>query len=77
MTDRRVKRHYARRFFCLPIGQVRYFGELNEAQVEEVRKYFSSGLVNVEQYVYAVRRDGRLVWQRERRDLLMEAAKEV
>lgn len=70
----RVKRYYARRFFCLPVDQIRYFGELDEAQIKEVRKYFSSGLVNVGQYVYAVKRDGRLVWQRERRDLLMEAS---
>lgn len=69
-----AKRYYARRFFCLPVDRIRYFGELNEAQVEEVRKYFSSGLVNVEQYVYAVKHDGCLVWQRERRDLLMEAS---
>lgn len=73
MTEDRIKQHYARRLFGLPTDQIRYFGELNKAQIEEVRKYFSSGLVNVEQYIYAVKRDGHLVWQRERRDSLLES----
>ena len=72
MTDT-AKRHYARHLFGLPVSQIRYLGELNEAQLNEVRRYFFSGLVNCDQYVYAVKRDGHLIWRRERRDLLLEA----
>lgn len=66
-----IKRRYGRQF-GLPAEQIRFFDELNEAQVEQVRQYYSVGLVDVEKYVYAVKRDGTLVWRRKRRDLLME-----
>lgn len=71
-----AKQRYARKF-CLPADQVRFFGELNDVQVEEVRQYFSSGLVGVGNYVYAVKRSGELVWQREKRDALMELRAET
>jgi len=66
-----VKRWYGNKF-ALPAQQIRFFGELTKEQVEEVRKHFTSGLVNVEKYVYAIKRSGKLVWARERRDLLVE-----
>jgi hypothetical protein len=40
--------------------------------VEEVRRLFSAGLVGVENYVYAVKGDGHLVWRREKRQPLLE-----
>ena len=68
-----AKYHYAREF-GLPEEQIRFFDELTPAQVEEVRRYFSAGLVNVEKYVYAVRRDGHLVWGRRRRNHFLEGS---
>lgn len=65
------KRHYADQF-GLPEAQIRFFDELTPPQVEEVRQQFSAGLVNVENYVYAVKRDGELVRRRERRNPLLE-----
>ena len=69
MTD--VKERYARKF-GLPADQIRFFDELTPAQAEDVRRQFSAGLAGVHDYVYAVKRDGSLVWHRERRDLLLE-----
>lgn len=65
------KRHYAYEF-GLPEAQIRFFDELTPAQVDEVRQQFSAGLVNVDRYVYAVKRDGTLVLRRERRNPLLE-----
>ena len=56
--------------FGLPEEQLRFFGELTPGQVEEVRRQFSAALVGVEDYIYAVRRDGTLVPARERRNIL-------
>ena len=67
----RTRDFYARKF-GLPSEQVKFFGELNEAQVEEVRQYFSAGLIGVGNYVYAVKRTGKLVWERLKRDELVE-----
>jgi hypothetical protein len=66
-----IKAFYARKL-GLPEGQIRFFDELDEAQVAEVRQEFSAGLVSVDRYVYAVKRDGHLVSRRERRDILVE-----
>jgi len=66
-----VKRWYGNKF-ALPAQQIRFFSELSKEQIEEVREKFTAGLVNVEKYVYAVKRSGKLVWARERRDLSME-----
>jgi hypothetical protein len=66
-----IKGRY-RELFGLPADQIRFFDELTESQVELVRRYFTAGLVNVEKYVYAVRRDGGLVARREKRNLLWE-----
>jgi len=68
----RVKERYAR-LFGLPAEQIRFFGELTPAQVEEVRRHFTAGLVEVDRWVYAVKRDGHLVTNRERRQPLLEA----
>lgn len=70
MEDR-VKERYGRKF-GLPAEQIRFFGELTPVQVEDVRRYFTAGLIDVENYVYAVKRGGALVWNRERRDYLLE-----
>jgi hypothetical protein len=66
-----AKQRYARQF-GLPPDQIKYFGELTRAQVRDVQRYFSAGLVNVSNYVYAIRQDGRLVWRREKRNPLLE-----
>ena len=68
----RAKRHYARKSFGLPEEQIKFFDELTPDQVSEVRQHFSAGLVDVEKYVYAVKRDGHLVWRRVRRNPLLE-----
>lgn len=71
MADDCIKSQYARRF-GLPEEQIRFFGELTPKQVDQVRQQFSAGLVDVGSYIYAVTRDGSLVWRREKRDPLME-----
>jgi hypothetical protein len=65
------KQHYAHEF-GLPEEQVRFFDELTPAQVEDVQRYFSAGLVGVDNYVYAVKRNGRLVWNRLKRNPWLE-----
>ena len=67
----RTRDFYARKF-GLPSEQVRFFDELTPKQVEEVRQLFSAGLIGVENYVYAVKRTGKLVWGRHKRDELVE-----
>jgi len=67
----RIKDFYARKF-GLSSEQVRFFDELTAEQVEEVRQFFSAGLVGVGNYVYAVKRTGKLVWGRLKRDELVE-----
>ncbi len=62
----RVKEHYAG-LFGLPADQVRFFWELTPDQIEEVRHYYTAGLVNVNSFVYAVKRDGHLIVNRQRR----------
>lgn len=66
-----AKQHYARKFGLHP-EQVRYFDELTADQVEEVRRQFDARLIGVEDYVYAVKRDGGLVWRRIRRNPIIE-----
>lgn len=66
-----IKRRYARQF-GLPASQIRFLGELNEAQLKEVRGYYSSTLENCENYIYAVKSGGTLVWGRKLRNQLME-----
>ena len=70
MSDR-VKEHYGN-LFGLPAEQIRFFDELTPAQVQEVRNQFTAGLVNVSNYVYAAKRDGRLVPRREARRPMIE-----
>ena len=72
MDRDRVKERYGRRLFGLPAEQVRFFGELTPEQVEEVRLHFTAGLVDVDNWVYAVSQDGHLVTSRERRQPLIE-----
>ncbi len=60
-----MKKPYARGCFGLPVGQVKTFDELTEAQQERVYWYF--GRQNPGNFIYAVKRSGDLVWQRERK----------
>lgn len=52
------------RAFGLPVGQMRYFGELTAAQQSRVNDLFS--LYRASEYIYAIKRDGGLVWRREK-----------
>lgn len=63
--DRERERY--QQLFGLPAEQIRFFHELTDEQVQEVRYYFTAGLVDVDNWMYAVRRDGHLVSSRERR----------
>lgn len=65
-----MKQIYARDF-GLSVDQLRFFGELTEAQQAEVERLFN--LINPGDYIYAVKRDGGLVWERKKRDLVREA----
>ncbi len=67
-----MKYHYGA-LFGLPAEQIRFYWELTPEQVEEVRYYYTAGLVNVKDYVYAVKADGHLVVNRERRRWEYEA----
>lgn len=67
----RNMRYYAHRF-GLPEDQIRFFNELTPAQIKEVQYYFTAGLMRVNMYVYAVKRDGHLVLRRELRNELVE-----
>ncbi len=60
-----MKSLYARQCFGLPVEQVRFFDELTEVQQDEV--YWHFGRQNPGNYIYAVKRDGGLVEQRERK----------
>ena len=71
MSDDTIKRQYAR-LAGLPASQMRFSGELTPAQIEEVRWHFTANLAGFHNYVYAVKQDGGLVWNRWRRDPLME-----
>jgi len=64
-----IKERYAKKF-GLPASQIRWLGELTTAQLEQMAAHY--GQLDTEQYVYAAKRDGGLVWHREKRDLLME-----
>lgn len=66
-----ARERYAR-ILGLPAAQIRFFGELDEAQIDEVRHQFSVKLIGVDKWVYAVRRDGTLVPNRERRSAIIE-----
>jgi hypothetical protein len=57
-----VKERFAREF-GLPVEQMRFFAELTEAQQARVNDHFS--LYRADEYIYAVKRDGGLVWRRE------------
>jgi len=59
-----IKNQYADKCFGLPVEQVKYFEELTEDQQAAARTRF--GRLGVERYVYAVKRDGSLVANRER-----------
>ena len=71
MIPDNVRDFYARKF-GLPAEQIKLFEELEPDQVEDVRRLFSVGLISVDRYVYAVKRDGGLVWRRELRDRMVE-----
>lgn len=63
--DRERERY--QQLFGLPAEQIRFFHELTDEQVQEVRYYFTAGLVDVDNWMYAVKCDGHLVSSRERR----------
>jgi hypothetical protein len=63
------KKRYARKF-GLPADQIRYYNELTGAEREEVLYQFGGhqfGGHKPENYVYAVKRAGGLVWRRVKR----------
>lgn len=60
-----MKSLYARGCFGLPVEQVKTFDELTELQQDEV--YWRFGRQNPDNFIYAVKRDGDLVSQRERK----------
>jgi len=63
------KSYYARQF-GLPEEQIRFFDELTEEQKKQAAQVF--GLWHAPEYVFAVKRDGDLVWRREKRNPLFE-----
>lgn len=65
-----IKAMYAREF-GLPPEQIRFFDELSEDQRKQV--FWSFNINRPSFYVYAVKRDGNLVWERKARDFLREA----
>jgi hypothetical protein len=58
-----AKDHY-NRIFALPAEQIRYYDELTTDQ--KGRCHYLFGKYNADSYVYAVRKDGGLVSNRER-----------
>ena len=57
----------------LPEAQIRFFDELTPGQVMSVRHYFTEALVDVDLYVYGVKKSGELIDNRTRRDCLAES----
>lgn len=55
----------AARRFVLPVGQTRYFTELTGQQKIDAGRYWGTD-PDYTDYIYAVKRDGGLVWDRER-----------
>lgn len=58
-----AKYWYATNLFALPEEQIRYYDELTPEQKERCHHFF--GKSNCQLYVYAVKQDGELVWNRE------------
>lgn len=58
-----AKYWYATKLFGLPEAQIRYYGELTKPQTAQCHYYF--GVAGCEAYIYAVKRSGDLVWNRE------------
>lgn len=58
-----AKDFYATKCFALPPEQIRYYDELTTAQ--KGRCHYLFGKYNAENYVYAVKKDGGLVSNRE------------
>jgi hypothetical protein len=59
--DQRKRKRFARQF-GLPADRIKLFDELTQEQIEEVQRAY--GLYNADLYVFAVKRDGGLVWNR-------------
>lgn len=68
MPENQAK-NYAREF-GLPKTSMRRLADLTEAQRDRVNYYF--GLINADNYIYAVKSDGGIVSKREKRNPLME-----
>lgn len=59
--DQQKRERFARQF-GLPVEQVKLFEELTQEQVDEVQRVY--GTYHADLYVFAVKRDGGLVWNR-------------
>jgi len=59
------ERALAARSFVLPVEQIRYYTELTGFQKIEAGRYWGT-LPAYTNYIYAVKRDGSLVWDRKR-----------
>lgn len=59
------KQMYASHLFALPVEQIRYYDELTPEQLEQCHHYFGISQENNRKYVYAVKKNGGLVWNRE------------
>ena len=55
----------AARRFNLPVEQIKTYDELTPAQKEQAAHYFGEGARGYSAYLYAVKKDGNLVWNRE------------
>ena len=65
-----MKLFYARQF-GLSVSQIKYYNELTDAQKLEVSRLFNN--ITPGNYIYAVKRDGNLVWERKSRNFRHEA----
>ena len=60
-----AKYWYAVDLFALPVDQIRYYSELTAKQKKRCHWLF--GKTDADKFVYAVKQDGDLVWNRERK----------
>jgi hypothetical protein len=64
---------YYARLFGLPAAQMKKFCDLTGAQKERVNYYF--GLINANNYIYAIKSSGGIVSKREKRNEFIERLK--
>ena len=58
----KIKKAAARRF-VLPVEQIRYYSELNQAQRETAARHWGK-IPPYSNYIYAIKTSGGLVWDR-------------